>query len=133
MKSWITLFMFVWSLCSVSGQDQSKNETTTIAVVSVDDCSIASFPYKEGFEISDTEPCWSYLYYGESGEMPWKRTTFQAHSGSYSFVHEEAYVSGRKIKEDGWLISPKFEIPATGVHQLSFWSTIRLLCSTGKK
>ncbi|MDR0506219.1 MAG: choice-of-anchor J domain-containing protein [Dysgonamonadaceae bacterium] len=102
----------------------TANDTALINIRNYGSCEVSSFPYKESFESEpDRFICWTTYdadgwYYGE-----WKPTTtlegrtIHAHDGLQVAIHEPY-----DKFQDGWLISPKINLPAEGVHELSFWN-----------
>ena len=80
-----------------------------------DGCVVSSFPYTEGFE-SSTLPCWQTVDADGDG-FCWTPVLQGAgrngggclSSASYDNDSEEA------LTPDNWLISPKFQIPASGL------------------
>jgi hypothetical protein len=96
--------------------DGSGLVASTTVFVGIDPCltGIATFPYREGAE--EDLGCWSVWNVDGEGAT-WEVSNNRVHSGLHAFVHD--YSSGN---QDGWLISPKIIIPATGAYRLSFWS-----------
>ncbi|HOD17615.1 MAG TPA: choice-of-anchor J domain-containing protein [Candidatus Cloacimonadota bacterium] len=106
----------------VTGQTESYSEIyrfTTLATSSV----ITTFPWTEGFEGSTFPPTGWTVANVDGGGNTWTVNTTAAyvHSGTKSAVH--AYgIAIPDPGENGWLISPPVQLPATGVGGLTFWN-----------
>jgi hypothetical protein len=79
-------------------------------------CPVSEFPYEESWEDDSSLSCWSF--YDRDGYANWQTETARSHSGSYSIYHPSHY----SVHQDGWLVSPKISVPASGHSLLSFWS-----------
>ena len=92
--------------------DEVPNNNELSVIVKNLVCDALTFPYDEGFEEETFPPhCWSKV-----GE--WKRTPYSAHNGMGRASH--SWWDGLL----GWLISPKFSLPANGDFILEFWSHV---------
>ncbi|MDR1341021.1 MAG: choice-of-anchor J domain-containing protein, partial [Prevotellaceae bacterium] len=101
----------------LSGEENASNDTTTIQVENFGDCTTNSvFPFTEGFEDNRIHSCWSIYNRDNYPDINWKVNKLQPRTGEYAIQHTYGY------DEDGWLVTPKMRIPATGVCELSFWS-----------
>jgi hypothetical protein len=99
----------------LAGDDARDNDTLSVQVTNYGPCKITTLPYETGFEESLTK-CWgNYNVDGDIYDHQWTRTTTESHSGSYSIVHDNYF------NQDGWLVTPKIELPATTAVFLSFW------------
>jgi hypothetical protein len=95
----------------LEGDEVPENNELTVIVKNLV-CDALTFPYDEGFEEEIFPPhCWTL-------EGNWQRLTYGAHTGigraSYAWWYGTL----------GWLISPKFSIPAGGECLLEFWSHV---------
>ncbi|MCL2289440.1 MAG: choice-of-anchor J domain-containing protein [Bacteroidetes bacterium] len=98
-------------VADLEGDEVPENNELTVVVKNLV-CNALTFPYEEGFEEEVFPPhCWTKV-----GD--WRRLTYGAHSGIGRAWHD--WYSGTI----GWLISPKFSIPAGGNYALEFWSYI---------
>ena len=93
------------------GDEVPENNELTVTVKNLV-CNAITFPYDEGFEEDIFPPhCWTKV-----GE--WKRTPYGAHTGVGRASY--AWWDGSL----GWLITPKFSLPAGSDFMLEFWSYI---------
>jgi hypothetical protein len=98
-------------VADLSGDQVPENNELTVTVRNLV-CDAITFPYDEGFEEEIFPPyCWS-----KTGE--WKRVPYSAHTGNGRACYN--WWDGSL----GWLVSPKFSIPAGGDFMLEFWSHI---------
>jgi hypothetical protein len=94
-----------------TGDEVSANDSLTVQVRNLV-CNAMTVPYDEGFEEETFPPyCWT-----KSG-TEWEKVNYDAHTGSGRARH--VWWDGTK---DGWLISPKFSLPAESDYMLEFWS-----------
>jgi hypothetical protein len=108
---------------------KKANDTTTVTIINVGDCTVSTFPYTEGVE-NDRFFCWTYSYYDEDdSKTGWAVTNSVFHTGAHSVYHRDGPLG---IPQDGWLISPEIQIPAGSYHFLSFWSYIADAAYYGK-
>jgi hypothetical protein len=99
------------------------NDTASVSVINYGVCEVSSFPYLEDFEReADYFICWN-VYNPDNDLCKWTPAstlvaqTLPAHSGRLVALHEDyAYA------QDGWLVSPKINIPSEDIYQLSFWT-----------
>ncbi|MDR2806061.1 MAG: choice-of-anchor J domain-containing protein [Dysgonamonadaceae bacterium] len=106
----------------LESDENAINDTTTVTVINVGDCTVSTFPYIEDAENDLKLFCWTDFYYDEDGpEIGWAATNSVHHTGKRSVYHVDG---PQGIPQDGWLVSPKIQIPATGYYRLSFWSYI---------
>ncbi|MCL2167998.1 MAG: choice-of-anchor J domain-containing protein [Lentimicrobiaceae bacterium] len=98
-------------VAELESDEVPENDELTVTVKNLV-CDALTFPYEEDFEEEIFPPyCWNKI-----GE--WKRTPYGAHSGVGRASY--AWWDGSL----GWLISPKFSIPADGDFMLEFWSYV---------
>ena len=98
-------------LVELSGDEVAENDTLTVIVRNLI-CDALTFPHDEGMEEKVFPPyCWTTVGSG------WKRVDYAAHSGISRAVH--TWYEG----SEGWLISPKFSLPANGNFMMEFWSS----------
>ncbi|MDR2057402.1 MAG: choice-of-anchor J domain-containing protein [Dysgonamonadaceae bacterium] len=109
---------------------KAANDTTTVTVINVGDCTVSAFPYIEDAEDDLKLFCWTDFYYDEDGSQTgWAATNSVYHTGGRSVYH--AY-GPWGIRQDGWLVSPEIQIPAGSYCLLSFWSYNTNAASYGK-
>jgi hypothetical protein len=118
---------------ALDGDVNPENNSKVISVTNSGPCAVTVFPYEDGFEKSselgiEDFVCWT-SYDTDSPfdafSPQWKTgPLFQAyagtlypHSGGVLAYHED-YPS---IDQDGWLVSSKISLPATGYYAFSFW------------
>jgi len=95
----------------LEGDEVPENDELSVTVKNLV-CDAITFPYDEGFEEEIFPPhCWNKV-----GE--WKRTPYGAHTGMGRASY--AWWDGTL----GWLIMPKFSLPAGSDFLLEFWSYI---------
>lgn len=107
---------------SVVGQDDAFSDIFRFDIVSAG-IVITTFPWNEGFE-STTFPPTNWTRANVDGDaVQWARNTTATyvHSGTGSAYH--AYSTNVPDPgQNGWLITPPVELPATGVSAFSFWN-----------
>ena len=97
-------------VADLSGDEFAENDTLTVIVRNLV-CNALTLPHDEGMEEYVFPPyCWTTSGPG------WERRTYNAHSGIGRAVYP--WFEG----SEGWLISPKFSLPANGKFMLEFWS-----------
>jgi len=93
------------------GDEAPENNELTVTVKNLV-CNAITFPYDEGFEESIFPPsCWTKV-----GE--WKQIHYSTHTGNGKARY--SWADGSL----GWLITPKFSLPAGSDFMLEFWSYI---------
>jgi hypothetical protein len=99
-------------VADLEGDEVPENNELTVIVKNLV-CDALTFPYDEGFEEEVFPPyCWI-----NSGS--WDRQPYSAHTGNGRARHR--WWDG---PHDGWLISPRFSLPADGDFMLEFWSHV---------
>lgn len=102
---------------TLTGDEDAANDTTTLHVENFGDCQTHStFPFTEGFEDNRVYSCWSIYNRDDNDDVNWSINQLQPRTGKRAIHHSYSY------HEEGWLVTPKMRIPATGVYELSFWS-----------
>ncbi|MDR0507792.1 MAG: Ig-like domain-containing protein [Dysgonamonadaceae bacterium] len=102
----------------LSGDSNRQNDTVKVNITNIGDCLFSSLPYTEDMEDDVNLLCWSK--YDIDGANPnWAISTSRYRSGFRSICHT---FGNEGDMQNGWLVSPKISIPATGVYNLSFWS-----------
>jgi hypothetical protein len=99
------------------------NDAASVTVTNYGACEVSKFPYLEDFEReADYFICWN-MYDSDGSGYKWTPAsvlgiqTIPAYSGSLVALHED-----HSYFQDGWLVSPKINIPAEDTYQLSFWT-----------
>jgi hypothetical protein len=108
---------------ALEGDVDASNNAESVTVTNYGVCEVSSFPYLENFEReADYFICWN-VYNPDGDARTWTPAStlgaqvIPAHSGSLVALHEDyAY------NQDGWLVSPKINIPSEDIYQLSFWT-----------
>jgi hypothetical protein len=111
-----TYQFYVRAMCGGSAGASTWSGPFTFSTL----CPAYALPFNEEFEASSpTLACW-YSYDLDAAGNSWSISNGTNHTtgGTYSAVHD--YNS--TVNENGWLISPALQIPATGITGLSFWS-----------
>ena len=99
-------------VADLEGDEVVENNELTVTVKNLV-CDALTFPYDEGFEEDIFPPhCWTTAGPG------WERRTYSAHTGLGRAVYP--WWEGT----EGWLITPKFSLPANGDFMLEFWSHV---------
>jgi hypothetical protein len=106
----------------LEGDANARNDEASVTVTNYGVCEVSSFPYLEDFEReTDYFICWN-VYNLDEDDRTWTPASvlgeqiIPAHSGNLVALHDGfAY-------EDGWLVSPKINIPSEDIYQLSFWT-----------
>ncbi|MDR0412617.1 MAG: choice-of-anchor J domain-containing protein [Dysgonamonadaceae bacterium] len=108
---------------ALEGDINAGNDAASVTVTNYGACEVTTFPYLEDFEREDDYfICWS-VYNPENDARMWTPAsllgtqTIPAHSGRLVALHDD-YGSA----QDGWLISPKINIPSEDTYHLSFWT-----------
>jgi hypothetical protein len=114
-----------WYWCvsaSIAGQPDAFSQIFRFDIVTAGTV-ITTFPWDEGFEGTTFPPTnWTSVNVDGAGTTWAVNTTSPYyHSGTKSAVH--AYSTAVPDPgQNGWLISPPVELPATGVAAFSFWN-----------
>lgn len=109
---------------SITGQEEALSEIFRFDIVDAATV-ITTFPWDEGFE-SDTFPPtgWTVAQIYQDGDaVNWTANSNASyvHSGAKSAMH--AYSTAVPDPgQNGWLISPAVQLPATGTCVFSFWN-----------
>ncbi|GHV43874.1 hypothetical protein FACS1894180_4280 [Bacteroidia bacterium] len=111
--------------CNASGDEVAGNNTIFAYVTNAGVCAVTVFPWSDGFErtyeldIPDFV-CWT-VYDMDGGLATWKP---MRHESGVPSAHNGEMMAGHNFDaaQNGWLVSPKISVPATGVYQLNFWS-----------
>lgn len=109
---------------SIAGQDEALSDIYRFDIVNTATV-ISTFPWNEGFEGATFPPTnWTRTQlYLDADATNWavNTTATYVHSGTKSAVH--AYNDTTpEPGQNGWLISPPVQLPATGVPAFSFWN-----------
>ena len=101
---------------------QARHRQAPAAKGPKDGTTIAQFPYSEGFENGLGD--WTALDADNDG-YTWDANEFSneglAHTGN-GVVASASYINGIGVlTPDNWLVSPAFQLPASGSFQLSWW------------
>jgi hypothetical protein len=99
---------------NLPGDAEPSNDDFSKTIINLD-CLVATYPWTYGFETSQIDPCW-FLYNADGYEPNWALVNF-SHTGSTALYHDFGMVN-----QDGWIVSPRIALPATGVYKFSFWS-----------
>lgn len=82
--------------------------------------AISTFPWTENFDASLNLPTdWTMVDVDGAGTY-WQASTAYSHSSPNSFVH--SYSIAVDDGQNGWLITPAIQVPATGHYVLSWWN-----------
>ena len=100
-------------VAELAGDDVPENNELTVNVKNLV-CDALTYPYEEGFE-EEVFPPYCWLNVGTQ----WEKMNYDPHSGLSRARHK--WWDGA---QDGWLISPKYSIPAGGNFAFEFWSHV---------
>jgi hypothetical protein len=100
-------------VAELAGDDVPENNELTVNVKNLV-CDALTFPSDEGFE-DDVFPPHCWLNVGTQ----WEKMNYDPHTGLSRARHK--WWDG---VQDGWLISPKYSIPAGGNYMFEFWSHV---------
>jgi hypothetical protein len=101
----------------LNGDGDASNDTTALYVENYGDCRTnAVFPFTEGFEDDRAYSCWNIYNQDDNSSINWNISQLEPRTGKRAIYHTYGE------NEEGWLVTPKMLIPATGVYELSFWS-----------
>lgn len=82
--------------------------------------AISTFPWTENFDAALTLPTdWRMVDVDGAGTY-WQGSTAYSHSSPNSFMH--SYSTAVSEGQNGWLITPAVQVPATGNYVISWWN-----------
>jgi hypothetical protein len=116
---------------ALTEDENPANNAQVTSVNNYGDCRINTFPYNESFENELDFYCWTTC--DRDGNYLWERllgslSQRETRLGRYAM----RILNLSSEKQDHYLISPKINLPSTGVYALSFWSKFTTLGNAGK-
>ena len=126
-------FSTQYTLTIPAGTVRGFNDAVTIGFRSMGNCQpIGIFPWLASFDATFFHPdCWRVVRENPAATGHWQRNTAAPRPGTVAHVRHTNSLPDEG-SPTGWLITPTLEIPATGIHELNFWTRWQLFAGMGR-